>query len=100
VRDQVAAMTRRALELQGANAAQSGGADSIDLASIRAPALALVGERDREDFKRIAERLADELADARGAVIADAAHLPAMERPQQTAAHVNAFLRELAGAIR
>lgn len=51
-----------------------------------------VGEHDKPDFRAIAERLARELPNAELAVIPGAGHLPPLERPEETAALVRAFL--------
>ena len=64
----------------------------IDLAAVSARTLVAVGELDRADIHAIAERLADTIPGAERAVIAGAAHLPALERPEETAALVRRFL--------
>ena len=51
-----------------------------------------MGEDDKQDFRAIAERLAAEIADAELVVIEGAAHLPALERPEETARLVREFL--------
>jgi pimeloyl-ACP methyl ester carboxylesterase len=55
----------------------------------------MVGSLDREDFRQIADRLAEELPQARHVVIEGAAHLPAMERPEATAQEIDRFLVSL-----
>ncbi len=65
---------------------------AVDLGAVRAPTLVAVGERDRRDFRVIAERLARELPEAELAVIPAAGHLPSMERPEVTAQLVCRFL--------
>jgi 3-oxoadipate enol-lactonase len=63
------------------------------LREIGVPALVVVGAEDLGDFARIAERLADELPGAGPVVpIEGAAHLPALERPDETARLVLDFL--------
>jgi 3-oxoadipate enol-lactonase len=63
------------------------------LGEISAPALVVVGADDVEDFARIAQRLADELPAAGAVVTIDgAAHLPALERPGETARLLLEFL--------
>jgi pimeloyl-ACP methyl ester carboxylesterase len=52
-----------------------------------------VGELDRSDIHAIAERLGDEIEGAERAVIAGAAHLPALEQPTETAVLIRNFLR-------
>jgi 3-oxoadipate enol-lactonase len=64
------------------------------LGEIAAPALVVVGADDLEDFHRIAARLAAELPGASDVVtVAGAAHLPALERPDEVAAALVPFLR-------
>ena len=63
-----------------------------DLGAIRTPTLVGVGERDKPDFRAIAERLARELPNAEPAVIEGAGHLPPMQRPDETVALIRAFL--------
>lgn len=96
VRDLVATMVRDAY------AAQDGIDATFDdddppaarrLGEIRAPALVVTGADDVEDFHRIAEVLAAELPGAGPVVtVPRAAHLPALERPDDVAALVIAFL--------
>jgi 3-oxoadipate enol-lactonase len=64
----------------------------VDLGAVRAPTLVAVGDRDKQDFRVIAERLTRELPDAELAVIPGAGHLPSMERPEATAQVVSGFL--------
>ncbi len=63
------------------------------LAEIRAPTLALVGDRDVGDILTIADLLAAQIAGARKALIAGAAHLPSMEQPDLFNRIVLDFLR-------
>ena len=92
VADRVLPMQRRAFELQVASEAEGVGADEIELAAVSARTLVAVGELDRPDIHAIGERLADTIPGAERAVIAGAAHLPALERPEETAALVRGFL--------
>jgi 3-oxoadipate enol-lactonase len=63
------------------------------LGEIAAPTLVVVGADDVGDFHRIAQRLADELPAAGPVVTVDgAAHLPALERPDETARLLLDFL--------
>ena len=64
------------------------------LRQIQTPTLVAVGEHDKPDFRAIAERLARELPNAELAVIPGAGHLPPLERPEETAALVRAFLTD------
>ena len=92
VREAVRTQQRRAFELQRVETAEETGAETIDLTAVRAPTLVAVGERDHDDFKRIAERLAGAIAGAELVVIEGAGHLPALERPEATARLVREFL--------
>ena len=66
------------------------------LREIAAPALVVVGADDVGDFHRLAERFAAELPNARPVVtIAGAAHLPALERPDEVAELLIGFLADL-----
>jgi len=53
------------------------------LREIAVPTLVVTGDRDFPDFLRIGDRLAAEIAGARRATIADAGHLPSLERPEE-----------------
>jgi pimeloyl-ACP methyl ester carboxylesterase len=93
-RDRVIEMQERAYQLQAESEAEPAGAESIDLAAITAPTLVVVGELDKPDFHRIAERLAREIPHARHVVVEGAGHLPALERQDETARLVRKFLDE------
>jgi 3-oxoadipate enol-lactonase len=90
-------MQRRAFELQLASEAEPEEPGRIELAAVTAPALVVTGDRDIEDFGRIADRLVKELPRARRATIDGAGHLLALERPEETAALLDDFLEEAAG---
>ncbi len=92
VAELVRPMQRRSFELQIVSAAEDREPAEIDLAAIAAPTLVAVGELDRPDFHAIAARLTAEIQRAELAVIPGAGHLPALERPGETAALVRAFL--------
>ena len=53
------------------------------LGEVGVPTLLVVGDEDVPDFGAIAERLSRELPDARLVVIHDAAHVVALERPEE-----------------
>lgn len=95
--DLVAAMQRAAFEAQMGVDAELEEPDppvARRLGEIGAPALVVVGADDDEHFVRLGERLAGELPGAGPLVrIAGAAHLPALERPDEVAAVVVPFLR-------
>jgi 3-oxoadipate enol-lactonase len=96
LRDRVAAMQRRAFELQaGVETAEVDDPledDPRALASIETPALVLSGEDDMTDFRRGAEAIAAALPNARHGVI-EGGHLAPLEAPQ-------AFRDELLGFLR
>jgi pimeloyl-ACP methyl ester carboxylesterase len=86
VRNAVAGMLRRALELQAPHGEDlteemlaPDVADRLD--EVRAPTLVLVGDEDVDDMRGLAERLAAGMPRARLATIPGAAHLPSLERP-------------------
>jgi 3-oxoadipate enol-lactonase len=92
-RDRVIEMQERAYELQSESEAEETGAESIDLGAVRAPTLVAVGELDKPDFHRVADRLAGEIGGARRVVIEGAGHLPALERPDDTSRIIREFLQ-------
>jgi pimeloyl-ACP methyl ester carboxylesterase len=65
------------------------------LGEIRAPTLVIVGEEDADDIHVMADRLAREIPGARLERIADAAHVPNLERPAQFNELVLGFLAEI-----
>jgi pimeloyl-ACP methyl ester carboxylesterase len=90
--DAVVSMQERAYELQSESAADASYPEGIDLSTVRARTLVIVGELDKPDFHAIAERLTREIDGAQGARIERAGHLPALERPDATARLVRDFL--------
>jgi 3-oxoadipate enol-lactonase len=84
--DRLRPMARRSVEFDVPEIA------AVDIAAVRMPVLVLVGERDKPDFRAIAERLARELPDAEHAVIPDAGHLPSLEAPEATLGLIRSFL--------
>ena len=100
VRARVAEMQRRAYELQlpfENDAEEELLVEDVAqrLGEIKAPALVLVGEEDVPDILAIADRLAREIPGARRATIADAAHVPSMERPREFEELVLGFVEEV-----
>jgi pimeloyl-ACP methyl ester carboxylesterase len=91
-RERVIEMQERAFELEAESEAEGIEPETLDLGRIAARTLVAVGELDKRDFHEIAERLAKEIGRAERATIAGAGHLPALERPQETAALVREFL--------
>ncbi len=101
VRARVAAMQRRAIELQlpfeDSAEEELLVEDVADrLGEIQAPTLVLVGDEDVPDIKAIAERLARDIPNARYERIANTAHVPSMERPEEFDRLVLDFLEEVA----
>jgi 3-oxoadipate enol-lactonase len=92
LRDRVIDMQERAFQLQSESAAEPEMPESIDLGAVQARTLVAVGELDKPDFHRIAERLAGEIPDAELVTIEGAGHVPALERPEATSRIVRAFL--------
>ena len=94
ITDLVADMSRKAFELQQ-------GVDvhlrelPVDLAAIGVPTLAVSGGRDFPDFARIADRIAAEVPGAERAEIADAGHLIALERPDESAELLRPWLQRV-----
>jgi pimeloyl-ACP methyl ester carboxylesterase len=89
--ERVCAMVKRGYELQ------AGGEGSIkrveiDLTRIATPTLVMRGALDWQDVASAAERFARKLPDAREEVVAGCAHLPTMERPDEVARLILAFL--------
>ncbi len=100
VRARVAKMQRRAYELQLLFEDEAEEELLVEdvaqrLGEIKAPALVLVGEEDVPDIHAIADRLAREIPGARRETIADAAHVPSMERPREFEELVLGFVEEV-----
>jgi 3-oxoadipate enol-lactonase len=91
----VAEMSRAALEHQAGVEAPEREL-TVDLASIAVPTLVVSGGRDFPDFARLADRMAAEIPNAQRVEVADAGHLIALERPDETAELVVAFLEGVA----
>jgi 3-oxoadipate enol-lactonase len=93
-RDRVIEMQERAYHLQVESEAEEIQTDSIDLGAVQARTLVAVGELDKPDFHRIADRLSAAIPGARRALIDGAGHLPALERPAETSRLIREFLQE------
>lgn len=99
LRSRVAAMQRRAFELDAAAPAEVTEApDPLDLdpdalGKLDAPALVAAGEHDMPDFRASAEAMAATIPGARHAVIAGAGHLAPLETPEAFRALLQEFLR-------
>jgi pimeloyl-ACP methyl ester carboxylesterase len=98
VRERVAAMQRRAFELQLAAGAVDDAPDPVDedpeaLTRIAVPALVAAGAADMPDFRAGAETLARALPTARSVLIEDAGHLSPLEAPEAFRELVVEFLR-------
>ena len=86
LRERLAAMQRRAFELQAEESAAAEAADPVDerpeaLAQLDVPTLVAVGEHDKRDFREGAELLAQTLPRSRHAVIEGAGHLAPLDSP-------------------
>jgi pimeloyl-ACP methyl ester carboxylesterase len=97
VRARVAEMQRRAYDLQlplkDADDEELLVEDVAErLGEIQAPTLVLIGEEDTPDIHAIADRLAREIPAARLERIANTAHVPSMERPEEFDELVLGFL--------
>ncbi len=99
VRARVAEMQKRAYELQLPIEEDEEELLVEDVAhrlgEIAVPTLVLVGEEDQPDIKAIADRLASEIPGARRETIANTAHVPSMERPEEFDRLVLGFLESL-----
>jgi 3-oxoadipate enol-lactonase len=95
VRNLVAQMTREAFALQqGVEAEQR--ELPVDLGAIAVPTLVVSGGKDpMPDFAAIADQLAAEIDGAERAVIKDAGHLIALERPDATAELLGPWLQRV-----
>jgi len=65
------------------------------LGEIKAPTLVLAGAEDQPDIQAIADRLASEIPGARRETIANTAHVPSMERPEEFDRLVLGFVESL-----
>ena len=65
------------------------------LRELTAPVLLVVGKLDTPDMKSIAERLEREIPTCRVESVADAAHLPSLERPEEFEKLLGSFLEEV-----
>ncbi|WP_418958693.1 alpha/beta fold hydrolase [Streptomyces tritici] len=100
-RARVRLMQRRAFDVQLPVPDELGpvdaGVDAAGLARIAVPVLAVSGAHDVTDFREIAARLAGALPAARHLELDWAGHLPALERPAETAELLLSFLAEVTG---
>lgn len=98
VRELVTAMQRRAFAVQAALGVEEAPriAELLPrLPALRVPTLIAVGEHDIPEMHAIARAVADAIPGAAHVVIDATAHLPALEYPEATGRHVEAFLRGL-----
>ncbi len=94
-RREVSAMQRRAFELQLTDPEHDGpDRVEVDPATIDAPTLVVVGERDLDHFVAVGEHLAATMPHATLRRLPWAAHLPALERPAEAAALVARWMEE------
>ncbi len=89
----VARMQRQAFDLQLASAEHPGpGRVDVDPATIAAPAVVVVGERDLDHMVAVGEHLAAAIPSARLVRLPWAGHLPVLERPGEVAELVAGWL--------
>jgi 3-oxoadipate enol-lactonase len=93
-RDRVIDMQENAFRVQSESEAEEVATESIDLGAVKARTLVAVGELDKPDFHRVADRLVGEIAGARRLLIEGAGHLPSLERPAETSRLIREFLQE------
>jgi pimeloyl-ACP methyl ester carboxylesterase len=94
----VADMQRRSFELQRDRELRMVPLEpraSERLAEVQAPTLVLTGDEDVEDIHEIARKLAAEIPGAERAAMADAAHLPNLEHPDEFDRIVLGFLEQI-----
>jgi pimeloyl-ACP methyl ester carboxylesterase len=90
-RDEVRPQQRRALELQSAHPEpELIWPEMAPLSTLTMPTLVIVGDDDKDDFKKIAQHLAEEIPDADLVVVPGAGHLIGIDQP----AELNALLLE------
>lgn len=99
VRERVRQMQRHAFDVQLAVTEEFAQVKAeVDLSLITAPCLAVSGGLDLPDFREIAARLPDRLADARHHELPWAGHLPSLERPAEVTDLLLRFFGETRGS--
>ena len=98
LRERIAAMQRRAFELQAAATGVEEAPDPLEhrpqlLARLQIPTLVAAGEHDMADFKAAARELAEVMPQCELASIAGAGHLAPLEAPDAFRELVSGFLR-------
>jgi 3-oxoadipate enol-lactonase len=98
VRELVRTMQRHAFELPEPDPPPEPAPEpSIRLADLRVPTLVVVGDEDVEDFLAMADAAAAGIPGARKVVIEGAAHVVALEKPEEFNAALLAFLADTPG---
>ena len=94
-RDELRPQQRRSLALQSAHdEPEVLWPELPPLESLDVPTLVVVGDRDKEDFRRIAEHIAAAVPGARLELVAGAGHLVGVDRPDELNALLLEFLTQ------
>jgi 3-oxoadipate enol-lactonase len=91
--DRVKRMVRRSYEQQAGNESTLRSVE-IEPSRITAPTLVVRGSLDWPDVAAAAQRLVDEMPDAREVVVDGCAHLPTLERPDEVARLILDFIAD------
>jgi 3-oxoadipate enol-lactonase len=93
-RDELRPQNRRSLELQTAHdEPEVQWPELPPLETLAVPTLVVVGDRDKDDFQRIAAQIAATVPGARLEIVTGAGHLVGVERPDE----LNALLLDFLG---
>ena len=94
-RDELRPQNRRSLELQTANdEPEVQWPELPPLETLTVPTLVVVGDRDKDDFQRIAAHIAATVPGARLEIVAGAGHLVGVDRPDELNALLLDFLTQ------
>jgi pimeloyl-ACP methyl ester carboxylesterase len=82
-RDELRPQQRQSLELQTAREPEVRWPELPPLETLAVPTLVVVGDRDKDDFRRVAEQIAATVPGARLELVAGAGHLVGVDRPAE-----------------